>query len=104
MNQKKHTHYDINDDFPFIHKILKDGFKINSYYFSYPYDNLDKIDNGFRRMMWSTYNTPTPSLLFENHKSEYKILIVKSSLSFYNIIAFVSLYNFPDFISFGSFL
>ncbi|MDD5934864.1 MAG: AraC family transcriptional regulator [Clostridiales bacterium] len=104
MNQKKHTHSDINADFPFIHQILKDGFKINSYYFSYPYDNLDKIDNGFRRMMWSTYNTPTPSLLFENHKSEYKILIVKSSLSFYNIIAFVSLDNSPDFISVGPFL
>ena len=91
----------MRDAFPFIQKILATAFRADTMYFSYPYQDIRKIDWGFRDMVWADINF-TPDFAAEGTSShQFHMYIIKSSLDFYNIIAFVSLGEHPEFISVG---
>lgn len=93
----------VEDAFPFFQQIIQDAFKIDSCFLSYPYGDLSRVDWGFRKMMWTQY--PMPIQGTYNSKMGYRLMVVKSSLGFYNIVAFVSIDKgeHPDFISIGPF-
>lgn len=91
----------IRDAFPFIKKILVAAFRTDVVFFSYPYENIRKIDWGFRDMVWENVDF-MPSFASAIASSEkLQMYVIKSNLGFYNIIAFVSLGEYPDFISVG---
>ena len=93
----------ISQVFPLINQLLHDAFKIDSYFFTDPYQDIDKVDRGFRKIVWDQYQIPQINL-FSDNKQCYRLLIIKSSLNFYNIIAMVSLDEQPDLITIGPFL
>lgn len=94
----------ISSYFPLLQQLLRDSFHVDSLLHSYPYTDLSKIDRGFRKMIWDKYSHPMPPPLMPNSSSiGYRMFVVKSFLGFYNIIAFISLQEHPDFISIGPF-
>ncbi|MGN0167306.1 MAG: helix-turn-helix domain-containing protein [Acetatifactor sp.] len=94
----------IRDAFPFIRQVIADAYKTDVTLYTYPYEDFDKIDRGFRRMMWGDIERPALFVDFLSRPYEYRLAVTKSSLGFYNIFAPVSLSEKqPDFISVGPF-
>lgn len=96
----------VKDAFPFIRQMLTDAYKIDAYYFSYPYQDLQKIDKGFREMVWSGFTNAADGrwdVLNQEPDGNYQCFVVESVLGFYNLIAFVTSGKKPDFISVGPF-
>lgn len=91
----------ISDAFPFIKRILSSAFRTDVIWFSYPYENIRRIDWGFRDMVWENVDFSHPSITSGISSQKLKMYIIRSSLDFYNIIAFVSTGEHPDFISVG---
>lgn len=87
---------------PFIRQMLSDAFKTDVLLFHAPYEDLDSIDWGFRSMVWKDTNY-SRRIPFLDSISRYHLLVIRSSLDFVNLIAFVSLGSHPDFISVGPF-
>ena len=92
---------EIRDAFPFIQKILTSAFRADVIYFSYPYENIRKIDWGFREMVWENVDFTPDFASSISSSDKMQMFVIKSNLGFYNIIAFVSLGERPDFISVG---
>lgn len=93
----------IDNIFSCLQPLLKDAFHTDAHLFTYPYDDLSKIDKGFRKMVWNTYSHPMPVQSLDSDESGYRLLIVKSTLGFYNLLAFVTNEQYPTFISIGPF-
>lgn len=94
----------IYDAFPFIRQVISDAYKTDTHLFTHPYQNIETIDRGFRRMMWGKREFPALFLDFISHPREYQMAVVKSSLGYYNILAAISLeVNHPSFITVGPF-
>lgn len=96
----------IKDAFPFIQQILMDAFKIDVHYFSHPYQGLNKIDKGFREMIWLDFSNANEGRWDVRNQilaNNYQLFLIESVLGFYNLIAFVTLGENPDFISAGPF-
>lgn len=96
----------VKDAFPFIRQMLADAYKIDAYYFSYPYQDLQKIDKGFREMVWADFSNASDGkwdVLNQELDGNYQFFVVESVLGFYNLIAFVTPGEKPDFISVGPF-
>lgn len=89
--------------FPILKQMVLDTYKVESYYFSAPYDNFDILDMGFRKMIWGTYSTNSDLFFSMMEDHPYQIVIVESSLHFHNIIILFGQDSSPDFISFGPF-
>lgn len=96
----------IKDAFPFIRQILTDAFKVDAYYFSYPYQGLEQIDKGFRETVWANFTNANEGR-WDVHgpafADRHQFFLVESVLGFYNLIAFTTLGENPDFISVGPF-
>ena len=94
----------IYDAFPFIRQVISDAYKTDAYLYTHPYQDMEKIDRGFRRMMWGKREMPPLFTEFISTPCEYQMAVVKSSFGYYNIFAAVSLeINHPDFITVGPF-
>lgn len=91
----------IRDAFPFIKRILSSAFRADVIWFSYPYENIRKIDWGFRDMVWENVDFLHPAFTRGASSGKLNMYIVKSSLDFYNIIAFITTGERPEFISVG---
>ena len=93
----------LREGFPFIRQILADTFHIDAWYFSAPYRDLDKIDRGFRHMVMPGKDLYASLSHAGEMSHERHIVVIKSSLDFYNIMAIITLENSPDLISLGPF-
>lgn len=94
----------IRDAFPFIRQVITDAFKTDVNLYTYPYQHTERVDRGFRQMMWGKRDIPDIFIQFLSKPSEHRMAVVKSSLGYYNILASVSLGEArPDFISVGPF-
>lgn len=69
---------------------------------SYPYDNLEAMDKGIRKMMWEgfDYNDNPDARLVEDTD---KLFIIASNLGFYNIVMYLPTGEHPDLITIGPF-
>jgi len=68
-----------------------------------PYQNFEKMDMGLRRMVWGNYKTN--SLLFSLFgSSPYQIIVLQSSLGFYNVIVSLTTDAEPDILGIMPFL
>ncbi len=76
--------------FSLLNKILQDAFSIPSIFFAPPYSDLNKIDLGLRAAVWSDFDITNPGTLlslFTDTAFVYRLIIIKSNLGFYNIMA-----------------
>lgn len=83
--------------------VLLDAFDVPAYYFTPPYENIEKIDGGMRSFVWSDYNDQNTKVQLSDISQRYRLLIIKSKLGFYNILAFLGNDNKTDFIAIGPF-
>ncbi len=86
-----------------LQNILQAAFQIPALFFTPPYTDIKKIDLGLRAMVWTDYNETEQRLSFGEHFEGYRLLIIKSNLGFYNILALLEGKSQPDFISIGPF-
>ena len=83
--------------------VLLDAFNVPVVYFTPPYQDISKIDQGIRSFVWNNYNDQGTKIQFTDLSKPYRIIIVKSNLGFYNILISFSAGQKPDFISIGPF-
>lgn len=86
-----------------LKNVLQDAFDVPAYYFTPPYENIEKIDGGMRSFVWTNYNDQNTKVQLSDISSKYRLMIIKSKLGFYNILAFLGNTNKPDFIAIGPF-
>lgn len=90
--------------FSLLRQLLYDSFQVDAWLFSWPYKNLDRIDNSIRRTLWGEYfHTPAKFQDLRKNFSSHNIIVLKSSLGFCNVICLLSSDPHPDFISIGPF-
>ena len=86
-----------------LQNILQSAFKIPVILFTPPYADLKKIDLGLRAMVWTDYTENHQTISFDDASTGYRLLIVKSNLGFYNILALLEGGKQPDFLAIGPF-
>lgn len=87
-----------------LKNVLLDAFNISVLYFTPPYEDISKIDLGIRASVWTNYNDSNTKVQLSGFsQSEYRLLIIRSNLGFYNIMVFWGEAQPADFISIGPF-
>ena len=86
-----------------LKSVLLDAFKVSAILFTPPYKDITKIDQGMRAAVWTNYNDGNTKIRFADSLEQYRMLIVKSNLGFYNVLAVFGCGTNPDFISVGPF-
>lgn len=79
MFRSKH----IRDAFPFIQKILSSAFHVDVIYFSHPYENIHKIDWGFRDMVWENVDFMPAFASAIASSWKLQMYVVKSNLGYF---------------------
>ncbi len=86
-----------------LQNVLHSAFQIPVILFTPPYTDIKKIDLGLRAMVWNDYTSEQQNISFGNSPVGYRLIIVKSNLGFYNILALLEAKEQPDFLSIGPF-
>lgn len=93
----------LTKSYELLHHVLESAFQIPVILFTPPYTDIKKIDLGLRAMVWTNYNEEQQNLSFGNGGTGYRLLIVRSNLGFYNILALLESKERPDFLAIGPF-
>lgn len=99
MNQKDK----LNLSYELLQNVLQSAFQIPTILFTPPYADIKKIDLGLRAMVWTDYENEQQNLSFGDGSAGYRLIIVKSNLGFYNILALLESSEQPDFLAIGPF-
>lgn len=94
---------EIKQCYELLKDVLLHAFNISSAYFTPPYEDIKKIDMGIRAAVWKNYSDENSATLLFDTACPYRLLIIKSNLGFYNILATLATSERPDFISIGPF-
>lgn len=86
-----------------LQNVLQSAFQIPVILFTPPYTDIKKIDLGLRALVWTDYGDEQQNLSFGEGSGDYRLIIVKSNLGFYNILALLEHTEQPDFLSIGPF-
>lgn len=86
-----------------LKNVLLDAFNVSASYFTPPYGDIQKIDQGIRAAVWTDYSDSDTDIHFWESSEDYRILIIKSNLGFYNIMVTLNAEEMPDFIAIGPF-
>lgn len=86
-----------DDFFPLFKQTLADSFKVDSFFMHAPYHDFEKMDMGIRRMVWGEYSTNSPIFSIAED-SPYRIVVLESTLGFYNMIISLTANEEPDLI------
>lgn len=86
-----------------LQDVLMDAFRTEVLLFEYPYQDLARIDQGFRAMVWKDYDEESNRIKLSEQPDRYRLFVIKSNLGFYNVLAFFGTQDQPDFISVGPF-
>lgn len=93
----------LTKSYELLRNVLESAFQIPVILFTPPYTDIKKIDLGLRAMVWNDYSIEQQTLSFGNSPTGYRLLIVKSNLGFYNILALLEAKEQPDFLAIGPF-
>lgn len=77
-------HLSVKEFFPIIQQILLDAFDMESFLMEPPYLDYERFDRGIRKMIWGSYSTDGPIFSLDSN-FPYQIVVLESSLGFYNI-------------------
>ena len=86
-----------------LQNVLMDAFQTETFFFTPPYQDLDKIDRGIRNIVWPDYYNTDNRLVPSINSPDKRFFVVKSNLGFYNIMIYLTAAQQPDFISIGPF-
>ena len=90
--------------FELLKNVLLDAFNISAIYFTPPYEDISRIDQGIRASVWTNYNDSNTKIQLSGlSQNENRLLVIRSNLGFYNIMIFGGCENPTDFISIGPF-
>lgn len=95
--------FTLDDFFVLFRQTILDAYKVDSYLMKAPYHGFEKMDMGIRRMIWGEYSTSSPIFSLSD-ESPYRIVILESTLGFYNIIISLTDGEDPDLIGLMPFL
>lgn len=93
---------EIRKNYELIKDILLSAFQTDAYLLEYPYKNLNMVDHGLRKMMWNDLDYSDMSQI-PGTTDSHRLLVLKSNLGFYNIIASFGTQPNPSYISVGPF-
>lgn len=93
----------LTNSYELLQNILQSAFQIPVILFTPPYTDIKKIDLGLRAMVWTNYNEEQQNLSFGDGSEGCRLIIIKSNLGFYNILALLDAGEQPDFIAIGPF-
>ncbi len=93
----------LSQTYQLLKNVLHAAFLLPVELFTPPYTDIKKIDLGLRAMFWSDYNDDASRFSFLYTPDRCRILIVKSNLGFYNVLALLGHGELPDFFSVGPF-
>lgn len=99
----ENTFSTLTASFDLLQNVLQSAFRISAILFTPPYTDIKKIDLGLRAMVWSNYGENEQTLSFGEKFEGYRLLIIKSNLGFYNVLALIEGKEQPDFIAIGPF-
>lgn len=86
-----------------LQNILQDAFALPVVLFTPPYENIRRIDQGLRAMVWHNFYEEKPKISFASPTDACRILVIKSNLGFYNVLIPINPGEKPDFFSIGPF-
>ena len=86
-----------------LQQVLINAFNIQTLFFTPPYADFRQIDQGMRAAIWSDYDVRDTASLFSESAPANRLLIIKSNLGFYNIIATLTGGIHPEFFTIGPF-
>ena len=89
--------------FELLKNVLMDAFNVSAIYFTPPYKDISKIDQGIRAAVWTDYNDDHTKIRFTDMEQKNRLLIIRSNLGFYNVMAFWVGGKQADFIAIGPF-
>lgn len=92
-----------NTCFQLLQTIVSNAYGTETYYFTPPYENLSKIDQGLRDILLPGFSTFDTRFVPSKSNPHKRFFVVKSNLGFYNIIVYLNLEKSPDFFSIGPF-
>lgn len=93
----------MKDCYELLRNVLLDAFNVSTIYFTPPYKDISKIDQGIRAAVWTDYNDDNTKIRFADISRENRLLIIRSNLGFYNVMVFWDDDKSADFISIGPF-
>jgi len=99
----KKSNSSLTESHALLENVLQAAFQIPVILFTPPYTDIKKIDFGLRAMVWTDYNNEQQTLSFGTHSGGLRLIIVKSNLGFYNILALLDNHEQPDFLAIGPF-
>ena len=86
-----------------LQNVLQSAFRIPVILFTPPYTDIKKIDLGLRAMVWTDYTQEQQDLSFGDVSESRRLILVKSNLGFYNILALLEGSAQPNFLAIGPF-
>ncbi len=87
-----------------LRDVLLDAFNVSTFYFTPPYKDISKIDQGIRATVWTNYNDSNTKVQLSGlSQRKNRLFIIRSNLGFYNVMVFWGENKSPDFISIGPF-
>ena len=89
-------HSKLTESHALLQNVLHSAFQIPTILFTPPYTDIKKIDLGLRAMVWTNYSDEQQTLSFGDSSASYRLLIIKSNLGFYNILALLESKEQPD--------
>lgn len=93
----------ITNCYKLLQNVLQDAFNVQSILFTPPYGDFKEIDRGMRATVWTDYDIESAEVFFPKDAPQYRILIIKSNLGFYNILALLGESAQREFVSVGPF-
>jgi len=93
----------LTNSYELLQNVLQSAFRIPVILFTPPYTDIKKIDLGLRAMVWTDYAKEQQTLSFGDGSEGRRLILVKSNLGFYNVLALLEGCNQPDFLSIGPF-
>lgn len=108
MDSRKEQHMEQNQTlsaacYHSLQQVLINAFNIRTLIFTPPYADFKEIDLGMRAAIWSDYNAQETASFFSESDPANRLLIIKSNLGFYNIIATLTGGKRPEFFTIGPF-
>lgn len=90
--------------FELLRDVLMDAFDVATIFFTPPYEDISRIDQGLRAAVWTNYNDRNTKIQLSNmEERRNRLLIIRSNLGFYNVIVFWNENDSKEFISIGPF-
>ncbi len=89
--------------FQLLQKVMQEAFQMDVVYLTPPYENFHEIDHGIRNMVWSDFLEKGQRKDYGLENADQRLVVIRSNLGFYNVLAVLEYGEQPDMIFVGPF-